>query len=611
MRRARNRCLQALVLAALLSTSRARAEIVISEILYNAPQGVEYEYVEICNTGDEAVDISGWSFTEGVEFVFPPDSAIPAGGYAVVCRSADAFRSAYPDVPEEVIFGDHTGRLANEGETLTLWDGVTQRSVTYGDTPPWDFLADGFGGSLERLCLSDPESGPVNWRAGPVPASLDEFGGTPGAPNSTTQCPPTLPTRPPVFISEIMYHPVQEESIEEQHEFVEIYNHGDESLDLDGWRLAGAIDFTFPVGTSIDAGEYRVIAKNRTLLAANTSYDLVGIEVLGDYDRNLDNGGEKVAVIGDDGQGVDVVTYDDDAPWPEAADALGAGRSWLSGDVLPVEDHQFMGVSLERVSFDVPSDEVANWAPSPLDGATPGAQNASARAVPLPVVAVILVRALGKTAEDPIRSTDQVQIQTSFTPARPSGVVELEYFVDDVEVSGEAVSTLEMFDDGVNGGDVAPNDGVIHGSLYRLDPPNSIVRYRIAADRGQGTEQVAPRPSDPRDWYAYFVAPVVNTTTRTYHVFISRANLDADVGQHRLRSRRRLQSESHLEQPRTGRFCPRRPGVRRLRAAPGQPLQSTERSERHVESPRTESPRSHARSQLACGVAAVSATGRS
>ena len=43
----------------------------------------------------------------------------------------------------------------------------------------------------------------------------------------------------------------------------------------------------------------------------------------------------------------------------------------------------------------VPSGEIANWAPSPVDGATPGAENASARAVPLPVVQVIVVQAVG------------------------------------------------------------------------------------------------------------------------------------------------------------------------------------------------------------------------
>jgi hypothetical protein len=110
-------------------------------------------------------------------------------------------------------------------------------------------------------------------------------------------------------------------------------------------------------------------------------------ELLGDFQGTLDNGGDKVALIGADGQGVDSMSYDDDAPWPAGADALGAQEEWLADELLPLEQHRYRGISLERVSFDVPSGELANWAPSPVDGATPGKPNASARERPLPVVA--------------------------------------------------------------------------------------------------------------------------------------------------------------------------------------------------------------------------------
>src|SRR5262245_1325092 len=49
-----------------------------------------------------------------------------------------------------------------------------------------------------------------------------------------------------VVISEIMYHPVLENSDTDTHEFVEIFNRSEVPVALAGWQLAGDIAFTFP-----------------------------------------------------------------------------------------------------------------------------------------------------------------------------------------------------------------------------------------------------------------------------------------------------------------------------------------------------------------------------
>jgi hypothetical protein len=170
------------------------------------------------------------------------------------------------------------------------------------------------------------------------------------------------------------------------------------------------------------------------------------------------------------------------------------------------------------VSLDVPAGEVANWAPSPLDGATPGQPNASARSAPLPIVSDILVQP--PEGEDPlVRSTDQAWVQVVFSPSLSEGVAEVEHFVDDVTVTGEAVSRVPLRDDGT-GGDLFPGDGT-YSALLPATPDNSIVRYRIRADRGSGLEVVSPRPTDPQKWHGYFVTPAISTTTATYYLFVS------------------------------------------------------------------------------------------
>ncbi len=513
------------LLSCLLASTRLPGAVLITEIMYNPPQGGQYEYVELFNSGGAAVNIGGWSFTAGVTYAFPAGSMIPAGAYITVCRSRTDFQAAHPGVPAAIVFGNFTGALDNGGERITLSDAANavQQTVNYGTDPPWEFLADGFGASLERMCFTSNPDDPVNWRASPVPASTDAFGGSPGAANSVQSCPAEAPSRPRVLISEIMYHPVLEESLVDDHELVEIWNGEAAALSLAGWRIAGAVDFTFPPGASVAAGGYAVVAKNRSLLAAVSSYGLSVGSIFGDYARTLDNGGEKVAIIGASGQGIDSVTYDDDFPWPTGADALGAGDDFLPAALLPLENHKYRGISLERVSFDAASSEVANWAPSPLDGATPGRANASARATPLPIVSDIIVQP--SAGGGPLlRSIDPVLIEASFSPANPSGTVDLQYFVDDVSVTNETVTTVAMKDDGTSG-DLISGDGV-YSVLLPPRADNSIVRYRIRADLepgGAGIEIVSPRPSpkDPHAWHAYFVSPVINTTTRVYQLFIS------------------------------------------------------------------------------------------
>jgi len=80
----------ATLVAAFSMASSARAGVVISEILYNPPSGSDYEFLELHNTGSAPVDVSGWSFSQGIEYRFPGGSVIPAGEYIVLASSREA-----------------------------------------------------------------------------------------------------------------------------------------------------------------------------------------------------------------------------------------------------------------------------------------------------------------------------------------------------------------------------------------------------------------------------------------------------------------------------------------------------------------------------------------
>lgn len=156
---------------------------VITEIMYNPVSGdQDEEYVELHNITDSEVhlydeDGNSWKFTGGIEFVFPPATTIPAGGYLLVAKDLDAFDARY-SVPYGVrVLGPYDGRLRNEGQTLEISmpgdiDGEGERQyirvdrVVYDDDDPWPAEPDGDENySLTRIMPAEYGNDVANWEA--------------------------------------------------------------------------------------------------------------------------------------------------------------------------------------------------------------------------------------------------------------------------------------------------------------------------------------------------------------------------------------------------------------------------------------------------------------
>ena len=120
-----------------------------------------------------------------------------------------------------------------------------------------------------------------------------------------------------VVINEIHYDPADETSREQ---FVELYNTGNVSVDLAGAHFDHGITFTFPAGTTIEAGGFLVIAQDPVTLLSR-----FGTSSLGPYTDTLKNSGERVRLRDVFGVTIDEVTYSDHFPWP--TQAAGGGRS--------------------------------------------------------------------------------------------------------------------------------------------------------------------------------------------------------------------------------------------------------------------------------------------
>src|ERR1041384_1320883 len=66
-----------------------------------------------------------------------------------------------------------------------------------------------------------------------------------------------LPAAPWVVITEIHYHPPDEED-----QFIEVMSREPPRVDLADWTLSGEVEYRFPAGTVLRTGESVVIARS-------------------------------------------------------------------------------------------------------------------------------------------------------------------------------------------------------------------------------------------------------------------------------------------------------------------------------------------------------------
>jgi hypothetical protein len=316
--------------AILLLPAGLRGAIVLNEIHYNPPEGGQLEFIEIHNTDPLPVELGGWSFTNGIRFVFPEDAIIEGNGFVVVCQNRAEVAAAFA-LPPASLLGDFSGSLDNGGELVTLTDarGIVVDEVAYDDDPPWDADADGPGASLERACADFDATHPGNWRA------EKEGGPTPLAENRLVQCPPPEIPPPEVAINEIHYHPLDDEDAKE--EYIELLNTTAAPIQLRGYAFASGIEFSFDQDLVLEPGGIVLVCRDR-----ETMEGLHGARnAVGNFTGQLSNDGERVSLVNPAGILVDSVRYGDDGDWPVAADGL--------------------GFSLERINPVAVSDDPANW----------------------------------------------------------------------------------------------------------------------------------------------------------------------------------------------------------------------------------------------------------
>ncbi len=156
-------------------------DLIITEIMADENPAVglpEYEYFELFNRSQYAIDLAGWAFSVGTTVRYFTDFILAPNTYCIICsnEAAELF-SEYGNVLSISSFP----ALPNTGKTITVFDILGREICSQTYSADWygDSEKSAGGWSLERIDNNNLCSTAGNWKA-----SQNEQGGTPCTENS-------------------------------------------------------------------------------------------------------------------------------------------------------------------------------------------------------------------------------------------------------------------------------------------------------------------------------------------------------------------------------------------------------------------------------------------
>jgi hypothetical protein len=325
--------------------------VVVNEVLIHTDLPLE-DALELFNPNGTNVNIGGWFLSNSSDdlkrFRVTNGTIVPAGGFKVFYENQFnggagsvtpfTFNAAHGD---EVWLSEADANTNLTGYRIGVEFGAAENGVSIGryqTTVGADFTAL----SLRTFGVDNP-------------STVAQFRTGTGLTNA-------YPRIGPMVINEIMYHPPDllagtNYTDDSTNEFIELHNVTGSAVPLfdtassaNTWRLANAVDFTFPTNVTASAGERLLVvsfnpSSATTSNAFRTKYGITGsVRMFGPYSGKLDNSGDTIELYKPDlvqqsphpDAGfvpqvlVDKVAYLDIAPWPSGA-VDGGGLSLQRG----------------------------------------------------------------------------------------------------------------------------------------------------------------------------------------------------------------------------------------------------------------------------------------
>ena len=346
------------------------------------------DWVELYNAGSKDIKLGNYALsddeTKPMKWSFPQDAVIPAGGYYIVfCSGKDKVEAGtrYPHA---------NFSINNEQETLilsTMVGELVDRVVVTGVERDMSYGRDGLGG----------------WKVFTL--------ATPGAPNTQEGANKAdrfirALNQTQVYLSEVMSSSSQVKAFADYSacDFVELYNASSEPRDLSGWGLSDNIGWphkwTFPQGTSIAPGEYKVVMLDGYTGGTQNAARLRASFKLGR------SGGEMVTLSSPDGQVLDRMYLPEIPTDISYGRTLGADGFFYYNAPTPGAEngYGFSGFTA-RPTFSVPSglhkgklsvslfSDPGATIRYTTDGSIPTVENGAVYTEPIEIIGTVVIRA--------------------------------------------------------------------------------------------------------------------------------------------------------------------------------------------------------------------------
>lgn len=247
----------------------AEASILLSEIQVSGDKAAD-EFVELYNTGDEALNLTGYSLRRKSQSdvtakgsslkTFGSSDTVPAQGYFLWASSSGIFQ-AHADTT--------TSGGLSDNNSLGLFDkdGNLIEALTWGTGHILPFSPATFDNPEKKESFSR-DLDTLNWSKTKTISPTNSKGEI-----WKEEVPPPPEPKPfsQIIINEVFPNPREKGDLGE---FIELYNPLLETVDLSGWEIRDASTsgkYTFPSGATIESLGYRVITDQEFTLALNNS----------------------------------------------------------------------------------------------------------------------------------------------------------------------------------------------------------------------------------------------------------------------------------------------------------------------------------------------------
>ena len=466
------------------------SQVVINEIHYDARnEASAEEFIELYNPGSTALDLSGWSLTDAVEFTFPAGTTIPANSYLVICEDPATLNSVYG----VTALGPWIGGLRNTGEEIDLRDasGTLQDQVSYDAGFPWPTGARGGGGSMELISPALDNNLAGSWRTS---------GSTVGTGTGTTT----------TFLTEAGPDWHYRKGTSEASTPPSLWR--SVTFTEDASWLTGKTPIGF--GDNDDNTVITDMAGNYSSLYLRHEFTVNPLEIPQQLKLRLyvDDG----AVVWINGQEVarahapngdlayNATGNNHEAEWEEFI--LTGVNAYILGGTNVIAIHALNG-SLGSSDFSIDASLESTFSTTTDNTPTPGGPNASSAALTPPSIRQVEHLPVSPTSSDPVTITAKITdpdgmgpVTLDYQTVNPGSYIRITD--DEYETSW---TSLAMLDDGTNG------DAVSGDSIYTVILPASVqehrrlVRYRIHFEDSAGTAATVPYADDQQPNFAYFV----------------------------------------------------------------------------------------------------------